>query len=151
MFPSALILSLPYPDPSRKNMISGSANVKSASSRLRQYSRSWERSSRRSSLIRRRSPPSGGRYSQAGFGPPQRQSRHGLQVGIASDASLLFRLHQREVDLLEARLAHLEPLELLAPLHRGRGQLLEYARRLGRLQDEQLAPPPGGELRGVPA
>jgi len=40
--------------------------------------------------------------------------RRGLLGGIASDASLRLRLGEREVDLLEARLAYFEPVELLA-------------------------------------
>src|SRR6266487_1167749 len=120
-------------------MISGSAKVKKASSRLRPYSRIWLRSSWRKSLIllpRRRSPPLSLSSPCLAAAPP---CRRGLLAGIASDASFRLRLRQREVDLLEAGFAHLEPVELLAALDRGLGQLMEDARRLVGLDDDDLA------------
>src|SRR5436189_1947454 len=61
-------------------------------------------------------------------------------------ASFLLRLHQREVDLLEARLAHLQALDFLAALHRGRRQLVEDAGRLVGLEHDDLAVPPVPDL-----
>src|SRR4029453_16915645 len=97
-------------------MISGSANVKKASSRLRPYSRIWLRSSWRKSLIplpRRLLSPLSLSSPCLAAAPPCRRV---LLGGIASDVSFRLRLRKREVDLFEAGLAHLEPVELLAAL-----------------------------------
>src|SRR5437764_10141887 len=72
--------------------------------------------------------------------------RRGLLGGIASDASLGLRLGEREIDLLEARLAYFEPVELLAALDRRGRQLVEHARRLFGLHDDDLAVPPVADL-----
>src|SRR6185436_16325907 len=65
--------------------------------------------------------------------------RRVLLGGIASDASFRLCLRERKVDLLEAGLAHLEPVELLAALDRRLCQLVEDARGLVGLDDDDLA------------
>src|SRR5438067_10039617 len=73
--------------------------------------------------------------------------RRGLLGGIASDASLRLRLGEGEIDLLAARLASFEPVELLAALDRRGRQLVEHARRLLGLDDDHLTVPPVPDLR----
>ena len=48
-------------------------------------------------------------------------------------------LDEREVDVLERRPAHLEPLELLAARERVGRQLVQHARRLARAHEDLLA------------
>src|SRR5581483_8266189 len=61
--------------------------------------------------------------------------------------SLEPRPGQLEVDLLEGRPAHVQILELDAFGERLRGQLVEDARRLVRLDDDLLAVPAVADLR----
>ena len=63
---------------------------------------------------------------------------------LHSAASL--RVDQLEVDVLERRAAHLELLELAPAAHGLAGELVQRARRLVRLQHDELAVPPEADL-----
>ena len=65
---------------------------------------------------------------------------------VREDPHVRLLVDELEVDVLERRAPHLDPLELAALRERGRGQLVERPRRLLGLEDDELAVAPVADL-----
>src|SRR5437667_3199832 len=96
----------------------------------------------RGSAKRRAAPPAAGARTVAATPARRVRSRPPPR------RSLRFLARQREVDVLERRPPHLEPVELLAARQRLGRELVQQARRLARLHEHLLAVAPVADLDG---